>query len=104
MQGLISLSPSLKGVFKGLGIEEEETAIKVLTAGLKELLKECEEDILEFEIKYGLSFERFKEGAEAGKFDAVYSYPLEKDVIVWEDLVREKQVRLESLRKLERLI
>lgn len=100
---LIELSPSLKNVFKGFGAEEEETAIKVLTTGLRELLRECEQEILEFEIKYGMPFEKFKEELDAGKLGDLHSYPLEKDAMVWEDLVKEKQIRLESLRRMERL-
>lgn len=100
---LIELSPSLKNIFKALGAEEEETAMKVLTTGLRELLRECEQEILEFEIKYGMPFEKFKEELDAGKLGDLHSYPLEKDAMVWEDLVKEKQIRLESLRRMERL-
>lgn len=100
---LIELSPSLRGIFKGLGADEEETAVKALTTGFRELLRECEQEILEFEIKYGMSFERFQKKLDAGEFGDPHSYPLEKDAMVWEDLVKEKQIRLESLYKLERL-
>jgi hypothetical protein len=100
---LIELSPNLKGIFKELGVEEEETAIQVMATGLKELLRECEQEILEFEIKYGMPFDRFKEQLDVGMLGDPHSYPLEKDAMVWEDLVKEKQVRLESLRKMERL-
>jgi len=103
MHNLIELSPDLKNIFKGLGVGGEETVLKVLRAGLKELLIECEKEILDFEVKYGLSFERFKEELDAGKFGNPHAYPLEKDAMVWEDLIREKNVRLESLRKMERL-
>ena len=101
---LIELSPSLKGIFKELGQKEEDVAAKALLVGLKELLRECEEEILEFEIKYGLPFEKFKVELEAGKLGDPHSYPLEKDAMIWQDLLEEKQVRLESLRKLESLI
>lgn len=102
---LIELSPSLKGIFKELGDkEEEDTAAKALLIGLKELLRGCEEEILEFEIKYGLPFDKFQIDLETGKFGNPHSYPLEKDAMLWEDLIKEKQVRLESLRKLENLI
>lgn len=103
MHNLIELSPDLKDVFKGLGIGEEETALKVLAAGFKELLIECEKEILEFEVKYGLPFEIFKETLDAGKFGSPHAYPIEKDTMVWEDLIIEKKLRLESLRKMERL-
>ena len=50
MHNLIELSPDLKDIFKGLGVGEEKTALKILTAGFKELLIECEKEILEFEV------------------------------------------------------
>ena len=103
MQSLIELSHDLRSIFEGLGESGENELKRVLMAGFKEFLKECEEEILEFEIKYGLPFEKFKEGFEAGKFGDSSSYPLEKDAMVWEDLIKEKQIRLESIRKLERL-
>lgn len=63
--------------------ERGENRIKmVLNSGLKELLMKCEEDILEFEIKYGLTFEKFKEQLETGKLGDIHSYPLEKDTMV----------------------
>lgn len=103
MHNLIELSPDLKDIFKGLGVGEEETALRVLTAGFKELLIECEKEILEFEVKYGMPFEKFKEDFDAGKFGSLHAYPMEKDASVWEDLIVEKKMRLESLRKIERL-
>ena len=103
MHNLIELSQNLKDIFKGFGAGEEETVLKALTTGFKELLIKCEEEILDFEVKYGLPFERFKEELDTGKFGDPHTYPLEKDAMVWEDLVREKKVRLESMRKLERL-
>lgn len=103
MDHIIELSPELKGIFKELSIDEEDMAVKAITAGLRELLKECEEEILEFEIKYGLPFEKFNEEFEKGRLGDPHSYPLEKDAMTWDDLVKEKQVRLKSLRKLEQL-
>lgn len=103
MAHLIELSPEIRGVFKGLGRKEDEVALTALTAGLKDLLRMCEADILEFEIKYGISFERFKEELESGRLGDPHSYPLEKDAMVWEDLENEKKIRLQSLRQMERL-
>ncbi|GJQ51019.1 hypothetical protein KsCSTR_47550 [Candidatus Kuenenia stuttgartiensis] len=103
MHSLIELSPNLKGIFKEFGEKAEDIVMKALSAGLRELLRECEEEILEFEIKYGLSFEKFKEHLEKGNVGDFHSYPLENDAMLWEDLEEEKRIRLESLRKLERL-
>lgn len=105
MSHLLELSPNLKEIFRIKGFEgkEDEIALNLLAAGLKGFLRECEDEILEFEIKYGLSFEKFIKELDSGKFGAPHSYPLEKDVMRWEDLMNEKQARLESLRRLERL-
>jgi hypothetical protein len=53
---LIELSPNLKEIFRFKGAEgrEDEVALGLLVAGLRGFLRECEEEILEFEIKYGL--------------------------------------------------
>ena len=103
MSHLIELSQNLKDIFKGFQGKEDDVALSLLYAGLKEFLKKCEEEILELEIKYGMSFEKFKEYLDSGKLGDLHSYPLEKDAMLWEDLVREKQLRLESLRRLEQL-
>ena len=86
---MIELSPSLRDTLKRLG-EVEENAPKIFIRGLKELLKECEEEILNFEIKYGISFEKFRERLEKGDLGVPFSYPLEKDAMIWEDIVVEK--------------
>lgn len=103
MAHLIELSPNLKDIFKGFKGKEDEVALSLLSAGLREFLKECEDEILELEIKYGMSFEKFKEDLDSGKLGVPHSYPLEKDAMLWEDLVNEKQLRLVSLRRLEQL-
>lgn len=103
MSHLIELSQNLKDIFKGFQGKADDVALSLLSAGLKEFLKECEEEILELEIKYGMSFEKFKEDLDSGKLGDLHAYPLEKDAMLWEDLVKEKQLRLESLRRLEQL-
>jgi len=103
MSNIIELSPDLKDILKELGIVEEETVLKALTSGFKELLIDCEKDILEFEVKYGLSFEVFKRRLDSGEFGDPFAYPIEKDAMIWEDLIKEKNVRLEALRKMEKL-
>ena len=105
MSHLIELSPNLKEIFRFKGAEgrEDEVALGLLAAGLRGFLRECDEEILEFEIKYGLPFEKFKEELDLGKWGAPHSYPLEKDAMRWEDLVIEKKVRIESLHRLGRL-
>ena len=99
---MIKLSPPLRDTLKRLG-ELEANAIKIFIRGLMELLKECEEEILNFEIKYGVSFEKFREMLEKGDLGDPFSYPLEKDTMIWEDLITEKGLRLDMIRELEQL-
>lgn len=103
MSYLIELSPNLKDIFQGFQGKEDDIALSLLSAGLKEFLKECDDEILELEIKYGMSFEKFKAYLDSGKLGDLHSYPLEKDAMLWEDLVKEKQLRLVSLHRLEQL-
>ena len=97
---MIELSPPLRNILKRLG-ELEVNALKIFIRGLKELLKECEEEILNFEIKYGVSFEKFRDMSEKGNLVDPFSYPLEKDTMIWEDLMAEKELRLNMIRELE---
>lgn len=99
---MIKLSPPLRDTLKRLG-ELEANALKIFIRGLMELLKECEEEILNFEIKYGVSFEKFREMLEKGDLGDPFSYPLEKDTMIWEDLITEKGLRLDMIRELEQL-
>ena len=99
---MMELSPPLRDTLKRLG-ELEGSALKVFIRGLMELLKECEEEILDFEIKYGISFEKFQEMLEKGELGDPFSYPLEKDAMKWEDLIVEKGLRLNVIRELEQL-
>ena len=99
---VIELTPTLRDTLKRLG-EVEENALLIFIRGLKELLKECEEEILDFEIRYGFSFEKFNESLTNGKFGDPFSYPLEKDAMKWEDLITEKKYFLNLVRELEQL-
>ncbi len=99
---MIELSPPLRDILKRLG-ELEVNALNIFIRGLMELLKECEEEILNFEIKYGVSFEKFREMLEEGDLGDPFSYPLEKDTMIWEDLIVEKGLRLNMIRELEQL-
>jgi len=99
---MIELSPPLRDILKRLG-ELEVNALNIFIRGLMELLKECEEEILNFEIKYGVSFEKFREMLEEGDLGDPFSSPLEKDTMIWEDLIVEKGLRLNMIRELEQL-
>ena len=56
---LIKIEPALRDMIHGLGSNPETEAIKIFNMGLRELLRECDEEIMDLEIKYGTSYEEF---------------------------------------------
>lgn len=98
---LIKIEPALRDMIHGLGSDPETEAVRIFNMGLKEFLRECEEEIMTLEIKYGTSYEEFKSNLESGKLGDPFSYPLEKDVMLWEDLMAEKRLRLRIIRQVE---
>ena len=98
---LIKIEPALKDMIHNLGYDPEMEAVKIFNIGLKEILRECEEEILKLEIKYGMSYEGFKSKLDSGQLGDPFSYPLEKDAMLWEDLITEKWLRLRIIRQLE---
>ncbi len=98
---LITIEPTLRDMIHGLGSDPETEAVKIFNMGLKELLRECEEEIMKLEIKYGTSYEEFKAKLDSGELGDPFSYPLEKDAMVWEDLMAEKRLRLGIIRQVE---
>ena len=57
---------------------------------LRRYLEECEREMLDLEIKYGLTYDQFKARLERGELGDLFSYPLEQDAMRWDDLVVEK--------------
>jgi hypothetical protein len=98
---LIKLEPALEDMILGLGTDPETEAVKIFNMGLKEILRKCEEEILKLEIKYGMSYEEFKLKLDSGELGDPFSYPVEKDTMLWEDLLAEKRIRLKIIRQVE---
>jgi hypothetical protein len=98
---LIKIEPALRDMMHGLGSNPEMEAIKIFNMGLKELLRECDEEIMDLEIKYGTSYEEFKSKLDSGELGDPFSYPLEKDAMLWADLMAEKRLRLRVIRQVE---
>lgn len=98
---LITIEPTLRDMIHGLGSDPETEAVRIFNMGLKELLRKCEEEIMKLEIKYGTSYEKFKSKLDSGELGDPFSYPLEKDAMVWDDLISEKWLRLRIIRQLE---
>ena len=98
---LIKIGPALKNIINALGPDPDIEAVKIFNRGLKELLRECEEEIMKLEIKYGMSYDEFITRVEAGEMGDAFSYPLEKDTMLWEDLMSEKRLRLRIIHQIE---
>jgi len=98
---LIKIEPELKDLIHSLGSDAEREAVKIFNMGLKEILRKCEEEILKLEIRYGVSYEEFKSMLDSGELGDPFSYPLEKDIMLWEDLMAEKRIRLKIIRQFE---
>jgi hypothetical protein len=62
--------------------------------------KECNEEILEFETKYGMSFGEFEKAWDADGIRAKHSHEVEIDYIEWEAIEQEKSRWLSVLRKM----
>jgi len=99
----ISLSQEAKNILSRIIPGEANDTAWIFIRGLRDLLRECEQEILDFEIKYGCSFDEFKTRLEKGEWGDPFSYPLENDAMRWEDLAAEKKVRLEAIRGLEKI-
>ena len=101
---ILTLSSPIKEILEKIGGEPENRALGLLISGIKENLKECELEILEFETKYGYPFEVFKDRLALGKLGNEFSYELEKDAMRWEDLLLEKRNWIEVVKKIENLM
>lgn len=101
---ILTLSPSVKELFEKIGFSPEERATEFLIAGIKEYLKECELEMLEYETKYGYSFDELQIKISSGEIPDEFSYEIEKDIMRWEDLVFEKKNWLNLIKKIEALL
>jgi hypothetical protein len=63
-------------------------------------LKECNEEILEFETKYGMSFGEFEKAWDEDEIWDKHSHEVETDYIEWEAIEQEKSRWLSVLRKM----
>ena len=100
---ILTLSSPIKEILGKIGGEPESRPLSLLISGIKENLKECELEILEFETKYGFPFEVFKDKLASGGLGEEFSFDIERDAMKWEDLTIEKRSWIEMIRKIENL-
>ncbi|MFH1634161.1 MAG: hypothetical protein ABIG63_09140 [Chloroflexota bacterium] len=70
----------------------------ILSNEIRRYLAECEQELLDLEICYGLDYWEFKEKLAQGELGDEFSYPREEDAMRWEDLVKEKKHWLKQIR------
>ncbi len=97
---LSALGKELLGTFYP---SPEEKALVFMMVGIKEYLKECNLEILEYETKYGFSIDELRKQIETGEIKDEFSYPLEIDIIKWEDLISEKKILINLITKIGNL-
>jgi hypothetical protein len=73
------------------GETNEEKLLQLLADNAIGKIKECDNHIIEFETKYGMSFTEFKRDWKDGILGNPHSYKLEKDYMEWEGFYMEKK-------------
>jgi hypothetical protein len=98
------VTPQLRSVLDRIeGDTIDQKIVHLLANELRRRLQDCEQEILDLEIKYGLMYEQFQAQLEAGELGDPFSYPLEQDAMRWDDLVTEKKQWLAELKAIEGL-
>jgi hypothetical protein len=77
---------------------------RLLVNEFRRRLQECENEILDLEIKYGTIYGRFQAQLEGGELGDPFSYPLEQDTMRWNDLRVEKEHWLGQLKEIQGLL
>ena len=89
------------GILKALRFFGETNIERQITAFLEEVLlyklKECNDLLLPFEAKYGMSFSEFDRAWETGRIPNPHCHEVESDYIDWEALEMEKKKILKLL-------
>jgi hypothetical protein len=98
------VTPQLRSVLDRIeGDTIDQKIVHLLANELRRRLQDCEQEILDLEIKYGLMYEQFQTRLGAGELGDPFSYPLEQDAMRWDDLVTEKKQWLAELKAIEGL-
>jgi hypothetical protein len=99
---LAEVTPQMRTVLDGItGETIDEKIVHLLVNELRRRLQDCEQEILELEIKYGMMYDQFQTRLEAGDLGDPFSYPLEQDAMRWDDLVAEKKHWLSELKAIQ---
>lgn len=76
----------------------KDKLVRLIMSDLENRFRTCTERLYEFEKKYRLAFNQFKEAWETDISPEKYSYETEKDYIEWESLDDEHDFLLSQMR------
>lgn len=83
------------------GANLEEKVTRLVMSDLQSRLRDCTESLYEFEKKYGLKFQQFKDLWERDGFPGKFSHETETDFMEWESLTDEQDLLLSEIRSLK---
>ncbi len=83
------------------GKDLAEKIVNLLKQRIFAQLRECDEQILRYETKYGMDFTEFESAWERGEIAGKHSHEVERDLMEWEGFVLERQDWLSMLRGLK---
>lgn len=83
------------------GKDFTEKIVNLLRQRILAQLRECDEQILKYETKYGLDFEQFESAWKNNQIENKRSHEVERDFMEWEGFVLERQRWLSMLRELK---
>jgi hypothetical protein len=71
--------------------QAQSSKLKSVSADLAKRLWDCEHEIGDFELRYGMTFAEFAEVWEGDVIPNKWSHQVERDYMVWEGLEAEKR-------------
>ena len=96
-----AVSPELAEYLEHIrGQTSEEKVLALLENYLTSQLRDCEQEIGQYEVKYRSAFPEFAEAWARGVISGKHTHTVERDYMEWEGLEAEKRRWLELLRGL----
>ncbi len=83
------------------GVSLEDKVFNLVLSDIERRLSLCSERILEFEKKYGMSFNEFTEAWQRDEIFEKHSHEVESGYMEWESLDDEHRLLLSQLRKIK---
>jgi hypothetical protein len=101
----IGVMPQIRPILDQLeGETTDQKIARLLFHQLRRYLEECEREMLDLEVKYGLTYDQFQARLERGELGDPFSSPLEQDAMRWDDLTVEKHQWLSYLKSVKSLL